>query len=109
MDLNYNQVFVMKCLREVDHECIAEDACKTTGIKDVVTLNTSPTDNISPNDWTFLCKHMENVLRFNLNDIGSDYLKEIVQLLQKRCIDQITLSARDYFGVEHVLGALGIL
>ncbi len=44
---------------------------------------------------------MENLSRFNLNDIGSDCLKEILKLLQIRCIDQLTLSARDYFGVEH--------
>ncbi len=76
MELNYNRVFGMKCLREVDHECIAKDVCKTTGIKDVVTLNTGD-DNISPSDWeavTFVCKHMENLSSFNLKDIGSECL-----------------------------------
>ncbi len=76
----------------------------------IVTLRTSAGD-ISPSDWeavTFVCKHMENLSRFNLNDIGSDCLKEILKLLQIRCIDQLTLSARDYFGVEHVLGVLYI-
>ena len=111
MELNYNRVFGMKCLREVDHECIAKDVCKTTGIKDVVTLNTGD-DNISPSDWeavTFVCKHIENLSSFNLKNIGSDCLKEIVKLLQKRCIDQLTL--RGVYGsrsveVEHVFGAL---
>ena len=111
MELNYNQVFVMKCLREVDHECIAKDVCKTTGIKDVVTLR-SRIRNISPSDWeavTFVYKHMQNLSRFNLNNIGSDCLKEIVKLLQKGCIDQLTLSGlvgRPTVGVEHVFGAL---
>ena len=108
--LNYSQVFVMKCLREVDDECIAKDVCETTGIKDVVTLKTSD-DNISPSDWeavTFVCKHMENLSRFLLNSIRSDCLKEILKLLQRRCIDQLTLQfmhrVRDK--VEHVFGAL---
>ena len=112
MELDYNQVFVMKCLREVDHEYIAKDVFKTTGIKDVVTLKTSVTDNISPSDWeavTFVCKHLENLSRFDLTCIDSDCLKEIVKLLQRRCIDQLILggfTASHYVGVEHVFGAL---
>ncbi len=65
IELNHNQVFVMKCLREVDHECIAKDVCKTTGIKDTVTLYAGP-ENISPSDWeavTFVCKHIENFIK----------------------------------------------
>ena len=111
MEVNYNQVCVMKCLREVEHECVAKDVWKTIGIKDVVTLRTSA-GNISPSDWeavTFACKHMENLSRFYLNDIRSDCLKEIVKLLQRRCIDQLILSgsvgSRDV-KVEHVFGAL---
>ena len=111
MELEYNQVFVMKCLREVDHECIAKDVCKTTGIKYAVTLKTS-IDIISPSDWeavTFVCKHLENLSSFNLIGIGSECLKEIVKLLQRRCIDQLILRgiiASHYVGVEHVFGAL---
>ncbi len=84
---------------------------ETIGIKDVLTLRTSA-GNISPSDWeavTFVCKHMENLSRFYLNDIRSDCLKEIVKLLQRRCIDQLILSgsvgSRDV-KVEHVFGAL---
>ncbi len=111
MELGYNQVFVMKCLREVDHEFIAKDVCKTTGIKDVVTLKTG-NDDISPSDWeavTFVCKHMGNLSRFNLDVIDSDCLKEIVKLLQRRCIDQLmlrVLSEGYDVEVEHVFGAL---
>ena len=111
MKLNYNQVFVMKCLREGGHEGIAKDVCETTGIKDVLALCTG-TDNISPSDWeavTFVCKHMENLSSFHLHGIHSDCLKEIVKLLQKRCIDQLALSGslgRPGVGVEHVFGAL---
>ncbi len=66
MELNYNRVFGMKCLRERGHKGIAKDVCKTTGIKDVSALY-SGHDNISPSDWeavTFVCKHMENLSRF---------------------------------------------
>ncbi len=110
MKLTYNQVFVMKCLREGGHEGIAKDVCKTARIKDVVTLKTGVNDDISPSDWeavTFVCKHMENLSSFNLDDDRSDCLKEIVKLLQIRCIDELTLSgpygSRD---VERVFGAL---
>ena len=111
MELNYSQVFVMKCLREVDDEYIAKDVCKTTGIKDVVTLSTG-TENISASDWeavTFVCKHMENLSRFILICISSDCLKEMVKLLQRRCIYQLCLSGLSpscVVGVEHVFGAL---
>ncbi len=111
MELNYNQVFVMKCLREVDHKCIAKDVCETTGIKGVVTLNTD-TGNISPSDWeavTFVCKHMENLSRFTLDVTHSDCLMEIVKLLQRRCIDQLTLRVLSEccdVEVDHVFGAL---
>ena len=111
MELNYSQVFVMKCLREVDHEGIAKDVCKTTGIKDVVTLNTGD-DDIFPSDWeavTFVCKHMENLSSFNLKDILSGCLKEIVKLLQRKCIDQLALSRlfkSPDVEMEHVFGAL---
>ncbi len=111
IELNYNQVFVMKCLREVDHECIAKDVCKTTGIKDVVTLNTGY-DNISLSDWeavTFVCEHMKNLSSFTLNGIYSECIKEILKLLQRRCIDQlhmVGLPESPSVGVEHVFGAL---
>ena len=111
MELNYNRVFGMKCLREGGHEGIAKEVCETTGIKDVVTLKTG-LDNISPSDWeavTFVCKHVENLSSFILFNVGSDCIKEIVKLLQKRCIDQLTL--RGLYGsrsieVEHVFDAL---
>ena len=111
MGLKYNEVFIMKCFREVGHEGIAKDVCKTTGIKDTVTLYAGP-ENISPSDWeavTFVCKHMENLSRFFLTGISSDCLKEIVKLLQRRCIDQLTLvglSRSRNVGVEHVFGVL---
>ncbi len=112
MELNYNRVFGMKCLREGGHEGIAKDVCETTGIKDVSELYCPGTDDISPSDWeavTFVCKHMENLSSFNLNRIRSECLKEIVKLLQKRCIDQLALSGllgRPDVAVEHVFGAL---
>ena len=113
IELNYNQVFGMKCLREGGHEGIAKDVCKTTGIKHAVTLKTI-IDNISPSDWeavTFVCKHIENLSSFYLGNIGSDCLKEIHKLLQIRCIDQLTLyfspTNRDVeVHVEHVFDAL---
>ena len=110
MELNYNRVFGMKCLRERGHKGIAKDVCKTTGIKDVSALF-SGHDNISPSDWeavTFVCKHMENLSRFLLNSIRSDCLKEILKLLQRRCIDQLTLRVYGSrtVGGEHIFGAL---
>ncbi len=113
MEVNYNQVFVMKCLREVDHEFIAKDVCETTAIKSVVLCHVTQPFDISLSDWeavTFVCKHMENLSSFDLSSIGSDCLKEIVKLLEKKCIDQLTLTGGLFggrtVGVDHVFGAL---
>ena len=113
MELNYNQVFVMKCLREGGHEGITKDVCERTEIKSVLGLCTG-SDDISLSDWeavTFVCKHMENVSRLFLDRITSECLKEILKLLQIRCIDQLSLGvsprSRDVeVPVEHVFDAL---
>jgi GTPase SAR1 family protein len=63
IELNYNEVFVMTCLREVDDEEIVKDVCETTALNDVVHLH-GGSHIVSPSEWAarkFVCKHMKNL------------------------------------------------
>ena len=88
--LNYNQVFVMKCLREVDDEEIVKDVCReTTALNNVVKLN--QLHDISPSDCaavTSVCKHMKN-LAIRFVKMKADHLLEF---LHKKCISTLELE-----------------
>ncbi|CAB4037182.1 Hypothetical predicted protein [Paramuricea clavata] len=63
IELNYNEVFVMTCLREVDDEEIVKDVCETTALNVVVHLH-GGSHIVSPSEWAarkFVCKHMKNL------------------------------------------------
>jgi hypothetical protein len=75
IELNYNEVFVMTCLREVDDEEIVKNVCDTTALNDVVHLH-GGSHIVSPSEWAarkFVCKHMKNLkLNKNANQLISD-------------------------------------
>ena len=94
---NDKQLFIMKCIREVDDEEMAEEVCKTTALKNVSSLfiggNTPPSDLAT---ITFVCKHMKNFQNLDLKDAHgrlSDNCQEIQELLQKRCLHQLKIKA----------------
>ena len=103
------QLFIMKCIREVNDEEIAEEVCKTTALKNVFWLRID--GNISPSDLAaivFVCKHMKNFQNLILNNplsSLSDKCQEIQELLQKRCLHQLQIKA-DSILVKAVLNAL---
>jgi Ran GTPase-activating protein (RanGAP) involved in mRNA processing and transport len=111
IQLTYDKLFVMKCLKELDHERIAKDVCDGTPLKDVQELN-SEDIYTPPSDWvavSFVCKHINNLSRFYLPIMSSDSLQEILKLLRKRCISQLSLTASsesNEIEVEHVFNAL---
>ena len=113
---DYSNLFVLKCLREVDDEHIAKAACETTALNDVVSLKYHPSltaSPLTPGDWvavTFVCKHMKKLRRFDLRLFNSSeecYL-EVITLLQQKCIEQLTLVGSLYGGFEakHLCKAL---
>ena len=102
------QLLVMKCIREVNDEEIAEEVCKTTALKNVFWLRI--VGNIPPSDLAaiaFVCKHMKNFQNLELVDQLSrlSECQEIQELLQKRCLNQLEIKAHPTV-VEAVLNAL---
>ena len=103
------QLFIMKCIREVDNEEIAEEVCKTTALKNVFCLRID--EDIPPGDLaaiTFVCKHMKNFQNFVLYDLHSglsDKCQEIQELVQKKCLHQLEIIS-DSTMVNAVLDAL---
>ena len=106
---NEKQLFIMKCIREVDDEEIAKEVCKTTALKNVFWLRIG--GNIPPSDLaaiTFVCKHMKNFQNLELFDPLSrlsDKCQEIQELLQKRCLHQLRIRSHPTV-VKAVLNAL---
>ncbi|CAB3980977.1 NACHT, LRR and PYD domains-containing 14-like [Paramuricea clavata] len=86
IQLNYQEVFIMKCLREADNEEITKEVCETTAMNDSVELLTRlRVYNLSPSEWaavTFVCKHMKKLAHLILLEFASDCLPEIFGLLQ---------------------------
>ena len=113
---DYSNLFVLKCLREVNHEHIAKAACETTALNDVVSLKYNPPLKSlpsTPDDWvavTFVCKHMKKLRRFDLrlSHSGEASYLEVIILLQQKCIEQLTLvgSLFGEFKAKHLCKAL---
>ena len=103
------QLLIMKCIREVNDEEIAEEVCETTALKNVFWLRID--QNIPPSDLAaiaFVCKHMKNFQNLELYDPDSrlsDKCQEIQELVQKRCLHQLVIRA-DSTMVKAVLNAL---
>ena len=95
--LNYNQVFAMTCLMEVDNGEIAKEVCETTALNDVVSLDD---DNYcaSPSEMaavSFVCKHMKNLASLKLEPVNAVSGQDLLELLQKRCIKKLELNGLD--------------
>ena len=92
--LSGRNVFLMKCLRELDNENIAKEICETTDMKNVRRVWNTDSYKLSPSDWaavTFVCKHLENLVELELDEP----LQEIEKLLQGRCLNALILRARN--------------
>ena len=71
--LDDKQLLIMKCIREVNDEEIAEEVCETTALNNVFWIRID--HNIPPSDIaaiTFVCKHMKNFQNWMTHMI--DYL-----------------------------------
>ena len=93
IEFNYNQVFAMTCLMEVDNDEIAKEVCETTALNDVVTLDDA-NYRASASEMaavSFVCKHMKNLTSLNLRPTNAGSFQVVLELLQKRCIKQLEL------------------
>ena len=94
----HHNMFVMKCLRELDNEDIVKTVCqntdlnlvtKITYIRDLESLSTSECVAI-----TFVCKHLNNLkcLYLDCSFAENDCFLEISKLLQQRCLEKLYFS-----------------
>ena len=92
LDVTDNSVlFVIKCLREVDDEGTAKEACETTAMNDDASLANDGESTLTSSDWaavTFVCKHIKKLRRFDfdLTLMGEECYQEVNKFLQQRCI-----------------------
>ena len=95
--LSGRNVFLMKCLRELDNVNIAKEICETTDMKNVRRLWGHLSYGLSPSEWaavTFVCKHLKNLAELELNEPSADSLQEVEKLLQGRCLNTLILRAK---------------
>ena len=96
--LSGRNVFLMKCLRELDNVNIAKEICETTDMKNVRRVWNTESYELSPSEWaavTFVCKHLKNLAELELNKPSASGLQEIEKLLQGRCLNALILRARN--------------
>jgi Leucine-rich repeat (LRR) protein len=101
--VTYHEVFIMKCLREVDDEEITKEVCETTAINDVAELYINPASyHLSTSEWaavTFVCKHMKKLENLTLLEFAADCLPEVLGLLRKRCLNKLEMRAEAHGAV----------
>ena len=106
--LNYKQACLLKYLREVDDEEFAEQVCEGTTLNNVVSLYTY--NEISPSECaaiTFVSKHMKNLSDLVLFNQTGNALREILELLRKRCLKRLEVDMQSGFTeLDLVFGAL---
>ena len=92
----HHNMFVMKCLRELDDEDIVKTVCQTSADLNLVTNIThiGRFGLLSTSDWvaiTFVCKHLNNLkcLYLHYSFTEDDCFLEISKLLQQRCLKSL--------------------
>ena len=95
---NYTSLLIMKCLREVEDEEIVEEACKTTGMNDMIGLRYGygPV-TLTLSDWSAVfavCKRMKNLKKLDLvgADLSGEYYLEVLRLLEEKCLEELSLG-----------------
>ena len=96
MDLGvHHNMFVMKCLRELDDEDIVETVCQNTDLNLVTNItHIGVFKSLSTSECvaiTFVCKHLNNLkyLYLDCSFAENDCFLEISKLLQQRCLENL--------------------
>ena len=91
---SYDNVFVMKCLRELDDEDIVKKACEKTDLNLVERIVYNG-NLLSLSEWEaviYVYKHLHNAVHVELcGRFSEDALPKIVKLLQQRCLRTLIL------------------
>ena len=107
VELGSNEIFIMKCLRELDDKEIVKDICETTALKDVIKLDASfghfPSSDLAA--VTFVSKQMKKLEILELGRKVIEDFQDVLELLQKRCIKRLTLYGNSNGEIEHVFSA----
>ena len=88
-----HNMFVMKCLRELDDEDIVKTVCQTTYLNLVTKIaHIGGSESLSTSDWvaiTFVCKHLNNLKCLYLHGSFAEVncFLEVSKLLQHRCLE----------------------
>jgi hypothetical protein len=100
IQVEYHELFIMKCLREADDEEITKEVCEATAINDLVELGTDFVYHLSPSECaalTFVCKHMKNLANLTLSEIiSADCLPDVLGLLRKRCLNKLHVCSTPF-------------
>ena len=94
--LDYVNLIVMKCLKEVGDEDIVRSTCKKTDFDRVVTY-IGNFALISISDWeavVFVFRHLNNLKSFRMGGISRDfkYFKSVLKLLQEKCFEELDIT-----------------
>jgi hypothetical protein len=96
MDLGvHHNMFVMKCLRELDDEDIVKTVCQNTDLNLVTKIkHIGSLESLSTSECvaiTFVCKHLNNLKTLCLADslTQDDCFLEVSKLLQQRCLESL--------------------
>ena len=93
MDLGvHRNMFVMRCLRELDDEDIVKTLCQEKTVRhSLLQKSLSTSDCVA---ITFVCKHLKNlkVLSLQHSFTKDDCFLEVRKLLQQRCLETLYFS-----------------
>ena len=106
VELGSNEIFIMKCLRELDDKEIVKDICETTALKDVIKLDGYdyfPSSDLAA--VAFVSKQMKKLAILELGRKVIEDFQDVLELLQKRCIKRLTLYGNHNGEIEHVFSA----
>ena len=93
---------VIKCLREIDDEYIAKEACEKTAMNNVKILVYQPLSfSLSSSDWAavhFVCQHMKELIKLDLCLLDSLYKcgVNVCEILEQRCLRKLKIEANKF-------------
>ena len=104
-------LLIMRCLREVQVEEIAKEACETTAINDIIALDCLDAFLLPSSDWSaffYVFEHMKNLKKLDLLEsfLGEESYLEVLRLLEQRCVEELSLSAPTSGSAGNIFKAL---